>query len=123
MHYFALLASLAAVVLAGSRTTAPSGSLVVSKDGTGKYKTIQAAVDALSSSSTSAQSIFIGAGTYSEQVYVPKLSGPLSIFGYTTDDTSYGKNVVTIKAAESQKTVWIVFCSDLKYVLLTVMFV
>lgn len=105
MQYLILLASLAALALAASRTTPPTGALVVSKDGSGKYKTIQAAVDALSSSSSAAQSIFIGAGTYSEQVYVPKLSGPLSIYGYTTDVTSYSKNVVIITAAQSQKTV------------------
>lgn len=104
MQYFGLLASLAAVVLAASRTTAPAGALVVSKDGSGKYKTIQAAVDALSSS-TKAQSIFVGAGTYAEQVYVPKLAGPVTIYGYTTDDSSYANNKVVITAKESQTTV------------------
>lgn len=78
------------------RTSAPSGALVV---GSGKtYTKIQDAVDALSTSSTTAQSIFIESGTYDEQVTVPSLESALTIYGYTTDTSSYSSNVVTISS-------------------------
>jgi len=78
-----------------SRTTAPSGALVVAKSG-GKYSKIQDAVDALSTSSTSPQSIFIEAGVYDEQVYIPSRKASLSIYGYTKDTSSYEGNQVNI---------------------------
>ncbi|EPS26592.1 Pectinesterase [Penicillium oxalicum] len=89
------LLSLAASVLAGSRTSAPSGSIVVAKSG-GTYSTINQAISALSTTTTSTQTIFIKAGTYDEQVYIPKLAGELIIYGQTADDTSYSSNTVTI---------------------------
>ncbi|RDW62699.1 putative pectinesterase [Coleophoma crateriformis] len=99
MRYFLTLASLIGSVLATARTTPPSGALTVGSSG--KYSTIQDAVDALSTSSTSAQSIFIYSGTYSEQVTIPKLSGALSVYGYTTDTSDYTNNVVTIEHSSS----------------------
>ncbi|CEJ56840.1 Putative Pectinesterase [Penicillium brasilianum] len=89
------LVSFAASVLAASRTTAPSGSIVVAKSG-GDYSTISKAIAALSTTTTSTQTIFIEAGTYNEQVYIPKLAGELIIYGQTEDDTSYSSNTVTI---------------------------
>lgn len=82
---------------ASARTSAPSGALVVGSSAT--YTKIQDAVDALSTSSTTAQSIFIEAGTYSEQVYIPAREAELTIYGYTTDTSSYSENTVTITAA------------------------
>lgn len=96
------LSPLIGLAYAAVRTTAPSGALVVGSSGT--YSTIQAAVDALSSSS-SEQSIFIQPGTYKEQVTIPKLSGPLTIYGSTQDTTSYGSNKVTITSGLSQDDV------------------
>lgn len=97
MHLVPLF-TLVATVLAGSRTSAPSGALVV---GSGqKYTTIQAAVNALKSTS-SEQSIFIEPGTYSEQVSIPSLSGPLAIYGYTTNTGSWSNNQVTITAKKA----------------------
>lgn len=58
-------------------------------------------MDSLSTSSTTAQSIFIEAGTYSEQVYIPARKAKLSIYGYTTDTSSYSKNTVTITHSSS----------------------
>lgn len=96
MRFLTVFAALIGLAHSASRTTAPSGALVVSKSASsGQYSTIQKAVDALSSSS-SAQSIFIEAGTYNEQVYIKKLSGALTIYGYTKDTTSYSSNQVTI---------------------------
>ncbi|KAF2684544.1 carbohydrate esterase family 8 protein [Lentithecium fluviatile CBS 122367] len=83
-----------------SRTTAPSGCLVVG--GSGTYSTVQAAVNALSTSSTSSQCIFINSGTYKEQVYIQALKGQLIIYGYTTDTSSYSANKVTITQSKSQ---------------------
>lgn len=102
MRFLPLLLNLATLALAGSRTTAPSGALTV---GAGqKYSSISKAVSALSLTSTTEQTIFIHPGTYQEQVYIPKLNGPLTVYGYTKDDTSYTANQVTIVASESQKS-------------------
>lgn len=69
----------------------------------------------MSTTTTSTQTIFIEAGTYDEQVYIPKLAGELIIYGQTEEcvlqiiktqnhadwlsmisDTSYSSNTVTI---------------------------
>jgi pectinesterase len=55
----------------------------------------------LSTTSTTAQSLFILAGTYSEQVTIPARAAALIIYGYTTDTTSYTSNVVTITHSSS----------------------
>jgi len=67
------------VVLAASRTSPPSGSLVVRAGTTtsGEFKTISAAVAALPSDSSS-RSIFVYPGTYTEQVYIDR-PGPLTV--------------------------------------------
>ncbi|KAJ5649930.1 uncharacterized protein N7484_003653 [Penicillium longicatenatum] len=92
---FCIVACFAASVLAASRTTAPSGSIVVAKSG-GDYSTISDAISALDTDSSETQTIFIEEGTYEEQVYIPKLSGKLVIYGQTEDDTTYSSNTVTI---------------------------
>ncbi|OCK90488.1 carbohydrate esterase family 8 protein [Cenococcum geophilum 1.58] len=97
MLLIASLFSLLGLALAASRTSAPSRALVVSKSATsGQYSSIQAAVDALSTTSTTAQAIFINPGTYTEQVYIPARKAALTIYGYTTDTSSYSSNQVTI---------------------------
>ncbi|KAH8879595.1 family 8 carbohydrate esterase [Thozetella sp. PMI_491] len=93
--------SLFALALAESRTSAPSGCITVAKSG-GQYSTIQAAVNSLSTTSTAAQCIFIGAGTYSEQVLVSSRSAQLTIYGSTSDTSSYSSNQVTITSSKSQ---------------------
>ncbi|KAJ5524780.1 hypothetical protein N7494_011430 [Penicillium frequentans] len=92
---FCIVACFAASVLAASRTTAPSGSIVVAKSG-GDYTTISDAISALDTDSSETQTIFIEEGTYEEQVYIPELSGKLVIYGQTEDDTTYSSNTVTI---------------------------
>ena len=74
----------AASVLAASRTSPPSGSIVVAKSG-GDYTTISEAISALDTSTSDTQTIFIEEGTYDEQVYIPKLSGKLIIYGQTEE--------------------------------------
>lgn len=58
-------------------------------------------MSSLSTSSTTAQSIFIGSGTYTEQVTVPVLAGKLTIYGETTDTSSYLHNVVNLEWSSS----------------------
>jgi pectinesterase len=95
--------TLVQAALAASRTSPPSGCLVVSKSASsGQYSTIQAAVNALSTTSTAAQCIFINPGTYTEQVLVAKRSAQLTIYGYTADTSSYTSNQVTITSSKSQ---------------------
>jgi len=94
MYTFLAFSSFIASVLATSRTTAPTGAITVGSSGT--YSTIQDAVDSLSTTSTTAQSIFIEAGTYEEQVYITARKAELTIYGYTEDTSSYDSNVVTI---------------------------
>jgi pectinesterase len=86
--------ALISLTLAASRTKAPPGALTVGRRQ--QYTTISQAVAALSNTTTSEQVIFIQPGTYAEQVYIPKLSGPLTVFGYTKDDSKYASNQVTI---------------------------
>ncbi|KAL9090869.1 MAG: hypothetical protein Q9165_005077 [Trypethelium subeluteriae] len=93
----------ASLVSATSRTSPPAGALVVNTNASsGQYKTISAAVKALSTSSAAAQSIFIYPGTYAEQVAIPALKGLLTIYGSTTDTSSYTSNSVTITNGASQ---------------------
>ncbi|KFX91617.1 hypothetical protein O988_07671 [Pseudogymnoascus sp. VKM F-3808] len=81
-------------------TSPPSGALTVGSGGT--YSTIQKAIDALSKSSTSTQTIFIYSGTYNEQVKIPELGGPLEVYGYSEDDSSYSGNKVNVQQSCSQ---------------------
>lgn len=95
---FALL-SCATTALAVSRTSAPAGCITV---GSGGYSTIQAAVNSLSTSASGTQCIFISPGTYKEQVLVSARSAQLTIYGSTTDTSTYAANSVTITGSKSQ---------------------
>ncbi|EJT70648.1 pectinesterase [Gaeumannomyces tritici R3-111a-1] len=104
MKSFSVLVSLATAVLAASRTSAPSGCITVSKGGgSGRFATIQAAVNSLSTNSTADQCIFIDQGTYGEQVLVPSRQAQLTVYGYSTDTDSHGANGATITSNKSQK--------------------
>jgi pectinesterase len=84
-----------------SRTSPPSGAVVVrpSNPGSGEFTSIQAAVKSLPNDSSS-RTIFIFPGTYTEQVIITR-PGPLTIYGSTTDTTTYTKNTVTITHSQS----------------------
>lgn len=102
MKLLTLFLSLVSLTLAARRLKPPTGALVV---GSGKqFATISSAVAALSNTTTAEQTIFIHPGTYAEQVFIPKLAGPLTVYGSTKDDKNHAANTVTIVAAESQKT-------------------
>ncbi|RDW94270.1 pectinesterase-1 [Coleophoma crateriformis] len=100
MHTALAFLALVSSALAASRTTAPAGAITVGQGAT--YTTLQAAINSLSTSATTAQSIFILAGTYKEQVTIPARKAALTIYGYTTDDTDYSKNQVSIEHSCSQ---------------------
>jgi pectinesterase len=94
------VAAPAALAPRAGRPSAPAGCLTVS--GSGQYKTVQSAVNALSATSTAAQCIFIAKGTYKEQVYISSLKSALTIYGETTDTSSFSANTVTITQSKSQ---------------------
>ncbi|KAH8164885.1 hypothetical protein CIB48_g3365 [Xylaria polymorpha] len=95
MKVVALLLSSASLGLAVSRTSPPSGCVHVAKSG-GSYTTVQSALNSLSTTSTADQCIFINQGTYTEQVYIPSRAAKLTIYGYTSDSTSYANNKAII---------------------------
>ncbi|KAM7188620.1 Pectin lyase fold/virulence factor [Naviculisporaceae sp. PSN 640] len=104
--YLSLLSFLPSVS-AASRQSAPAGCITVSKSGSGQtssttFSTIQAAVNSLSTSSSSPQCIFLTPGTYREQVLIPSRQAALSIYGSTPDTSSYRSNTVTIISSLSQ---------------------
>ncbi|KAK4107133.1 carbohydrate esterase family 8 protein [Canariomyces notabilis] len=103
MKLLTALTALLSTALAASRTSPPAGCLTVSKSGGGgQYTTIQAAVNALSTTSTAAQCVFIYPGVYTEQVLVPARQAQLSVYGSTADTSSYAANRVTITGSKSQ---------------------
>jgi pectinesterase len=90
-----ILSALVSGVLGASRTSPPSGCLHVAKSG-GTHSSVQAAVNSLSTSASGTQCIFIDQGTFTEQVYIPKRTAQLTLYGYTTDTTSYSQNKAII---------------------------
>ncbi|KAF5391164.1 hypothetical protein D9757_003102 [Collybiopsis confluens] len=88
------------LVLAASRTSPPAGAIVVRAGTTtsGEFSTITAALNSLPNDSSS-RSVFIFPGTYVEQIDVTR-TGPLIIYGYTTDTTTYVSNQATISFNE-----------------------
>jgi pectinesterase len=76
---FAFCLTLLEAVLAASRTSPPSGAIVVRAGTTtsGEFSTLSSAVNSLPNDSSS-RSIFIYPGTYNEQVFITR-SGPLTV--------------------------------------------
>ncbi|KAJ7077185.1 pectin lyase fold/virulence factor [Mycena epipterygia] len=101
---FTWVFSLIQYALAASRTTPPSGAIIVRAGTTtsGEFATLTAALNSLPNDS-SARSIFIFPGTYTGQNDITR-SGPLTIFGYTTDTTTYTANQVIFTAGVSATT-------------------
>jgi pectinesterase len=60
----------------------------------GHFSTITAALNSLPNDGSS-RSLFIYPGTYVEQIDITR-TGPLTIYGYTTDTTTYASNQATI---------------------------
>lgn len=92
-----LLLSLVNCSSSSSRTTPPDGAVVVDKDGSGgAYTTVQDGVNALSTTETGEQYLFIYPGVYEEQVYIAPRAANLTIQGYTSDAAGYAANTVNI---------------------------
>lgn len=96
LHYLSILglttAALAAPHTRHKRVEIPSDCLTVGGEGT--YSTIADAIAELGSSSSEA-CISIAAGTYEEQLTF-EYGAPLTLYGETTDSSSYSGNTVTI---------------------------
>jgi pectinesterase len=105
LSFIAVVASMVLADSKNERITPSRGAIVV--DASGKlqnsFRNISAAVNALLNT-TSAQTIYIAPGTYTEQVYFRPLAGPLTVQGYTKDARSYKDNKVTITGNLSRQT-------------------
>ncbi|KAJ6487690.1 pectin lyase fold/virulence factor [Mycena sanguinolenta] len=98
---FFMFLSLIQWAFAASRTSPPSGAIIVRQGTTtaGEFSTLAAALNSLPNDSSS-RSIFIFPGTYTGQIDITR-SGPLTIYGYTTDTTTYTGNQAIITAGVS----------------------
>ncbi|KUI53339.1 Pectinesterase [Cytospora mali] len=83
--------------LSVARLTPPAGSITVCATGGCDFSTISGAVNSISNTSTVPTSIFVYNGTYTEQVYLPPKAAKVTIYGETSDYTSYVENTVTLQ--------------------------
>ncbi|MFD1872460.1 pectinesterase family protein [Hymenobacter bucti] len=82
MKAFLLGATLGLAALAAqAQTTLPAGPLVVAADGSGQFRTVQAAIDAAPNQSAVPVLIVLKKGTYHEKVVVPTLKTHLVLRG------------------------------------------
>lgn len=99
LQHVIFFACISCLVLADKnvRVKPDRGALVVDASGSypSSYLNISAAVASLHNK-TDAQKIFIFPGTYVEQVYIPRLAGPLAIQGFTNNARDYKNNEVTL---------------------------
>ncbi|GIK04520.1 hypothetical protein Aspvir_008603 [Aspergillus viridinutans] len=82
-----------------ARVSPPAGAVVVDNSASphpGSHATVQAGVNALNTTTASPQQLFIFPGTYTEQVYIPRLKSNLTVQGYTCNAKSYEHNKATI---------------------------
>ena len=75
------LFAIASVALLSSCATLPKADLVVAADGSGNFKTVQAAIDAAPSNSAKRTVILVRRGTYPELIVVPAEKKNLTIIG------------------------------------------
>src|SRR5262249_18787362 len=66
----------------------PGGTPTVASDGTGKYKTVQAVVDAVPAGNASRVTITIKAGTYRENVVIPSTKPYITFQGLGSSASS-----------------------------------
>ncbi|GAB3579937.1 pectinesterase [Hymenobacter daeguensis] len=64
-----------------------TGPITVAQDGSGTYRTVQAAVDAVSNQAQQTITIFIKSGTYREKLVVPTLKTCIRLVGESADNT------------------------------------
>jgi pectin methylesterase-like acyl-CoA thioesterase len=82
-----------------ARVTPEKGAVVVDNSASpypGSFSTVQGGVNALNTTTTTPQSLFVFPGTYVEQVYIPRLKSNLTVQGYTCNSKGYEHNTATI---------------------------
>jgi pectinesterase len=82
-----LLLLLLAACTAQAQTTPKAGPLIVAQDGSGAYRTVQAAVDAVPNQSQQVVTILIRKGTYREKLVVPTLKTHIRLVGESAETT------------------------------------
>ncbi|MGY3089606.1 pectinesterase [Hymenobacter sp. UYAg731] len=82
-----LLLLLLAAAPAVAQTTPPAGPITVAQDGSGTYRTVQAAVDAVPNQSQTTVTIRIKPGTYREKLVVGTLKTHLRLVGENAETT------------------------------------
>ncbi|EJD03927.1 carbohydrate esterase family 8 protein [Fomitiporia mediterranea MF3/22] len=104
LWHFIVLSTSILSAYAASRTSPPSGAIVVnpSTSTSGQFKTVSSAIASLPNDATS-QTIFIFPGTYKEQVLINR-PGPVTLLGYTTNTMDFSQNqaVITNSLSEAQ---------------------
>ncbi|OUM69938.1 carbohydrate-binding module family 1 protein, partial [Piromyces sp. E2] len=79
----------------------PNNAIIVAKDGSGKYNTVQAAINSLSKSSSSERVIFIKNGKYNEQVTIQK--DYVTLIGENKDKVIITYNLNNAKTGSSSE--------------------
>lgn len=92
-----LLYSLMAVFQVSAQTTANPTSLTVAKDGSGNFKTIQEAVNAVRDLSQVQVKIFIKNGVYNEKLVIPSWKTHIALIGESKEETIITNNDYTGK--------------------------
>ncbi|WP_232075047.1 pectinesterase family protein [Phytohabitans suffuscus] len=87
----------ATVALGGAAAACPGHTVVVARDGSGDYTTVQAAVDAVPAGNTKRHTIRIRPGTYRELVTVPATKPLVSFVGTTGDNVRFLGNQDTLQ--------------------------
>ncbi len=75
--------------IARAQTPIPAGAIVVAADGSGQYKTVQEAVDAVPGQAVVLTTIFIKKGTYREKLVVMPQKMHLRLLGEDKDQTNH----------------------------------
>jgi len=96
---FIVIALLVETIYAFSQGNLPKGSLIVAKDGSGNYRTVQDAINALSGNANSERVVFIKSGTYNEQVSIKKHF--VTLIGENKDKVVITNNLNNAKTGSS----------------------
>jgi pectinesterase len=76
------------ILIKALATGIPSGALVVDKNGgAGVYTTVQAAIDAIPVNNTTARTIYVKNGTYTEKITFPSNKPFITLVGESADET------------------------------------
>ncbi|MCZ8522449.1 MULTISPECIES: pectinesterase family protein [Paenibacillus] len=79
-----LLATLPPLTSPAAAATQPAGAVVVDKNGSGAYTTVQAAINSIPDNSTTTRTIYIKNGTYNEKINIPSTKPNITLLGQST---------------------------------------